>query len=148
MPGDADPYLIKSAAKVLDVLDLFRRSGRPMTLGDVSTRLCLPKSTVFRLLYTLEKKGCLHRIPDTYFYAIKTRPQIGMATASPWITFAAEITRGLRGAASRCGVDLLIATNEIDGMRTDPPAGASWCSRLTTPRRTGGSRCSALRARP
>ena len=118
MPGDADPYLIESAAKVLDVLDLFRRTGGPLTLGDVSAKLCLPKSTVFRLLYTLEKKGCLHRIPDTYFYAMKTRPQIGMATASPWITFAAEITRGLRSAASRCGVDVLIATNEIDGMRT------------------------------
>lgn len=118
MLGDADPYLIESAAKVLDVLDLFRRTGGPLTLGDVSSRLCLPKSTVFRLLYTLERKGCLHRVPDSYFYAMKTRPQIGMATASPSITFAAEITRGLRGAASRCGVDLLIATNEIDGLRT------------------------------
>ena len=118
MPGNADPYLIESAAKVLDVLDLFRRTGGPLTLGDVSAQLRLPKSTVFRLLYTLEKKGCLHRIPDSYFYAMKARPQIGLATASPWITFAAEITRGLRGAASRCGVDVLIASNEIDGMRT------------------------------
>ncbi len=118
MPGDADPYLIESAAKVLDVLDLFRRSGAPLTLGDVSASLRLPKSTVFRLLYTLEKKGCLRRIPDTYFYAMKARPQIGIATASPWITFAAEITRGLRAAASRCGMDVLIATNEIDGVRT------------------------------
>ena len=118
MPGNADPYLIESAAKVLDVLDVFRRTGEPLTLGDVCSRLSLPKSTVFRLLYTLEKKGCLHRIPDTYFYAMKARPQIGLATASPWITFAAEITRGLRAAASRCGVDILIATNEIDGMRT------------------------------
>jgi ABC-type sugar transport system substrate-binding protein len=118
MPGDADPYLIESAAKALDVLELFRRSGTPLSLGTVSESLHLPKSTVFRLMYTLEKKGCLQRIPDTYFYAMKARPQIGMATASPWITFAAEITRGLRAAASRCGADLLIATNEIDGVRT------------------------------
>ena len=118
MPGDADPYLIESAAKVLDVLELFRRTGGALTLGDVAARLCLPKSTAFRLLYTLEKKGCLQRIPDTYFYAMSERRQVGLATASPWITFAAEITRGLRGAASRCGVDLLIATNEIDGERT------------------------------
>jgi ribose transport system substrate-binding protein len=118
MPGDADPYLIESAAKVLDVLDLFRRTGRPLTLGDVSTKLSLPKSTAFRLLYTLEKKGCLHRIPDSYYYAMRERRQIGLATASPWIPFAAEITRGLRSAASRCGVDLLIANNQIDGLRT------------------------------
>src|ERR1035438_7101153 len=109
MPGNADPYLIESAAKVLDVLDLFRRTGGALTLGDVSAQLGLPKSTVFRLLYTLEKKGCLHRIPDSYFYAMKARPQLGLATASPWIAFAAEITRGLRAAASRCGVDVLLA---------------------------------------
>jgi ABC-type sugar transport system substrate-binding protein len=118
MPGDADPYLIESAAKVLDVLDLFRRTGAPLTLGDVSAKLRLPKSTAFRLLYTLEKKGCLHRIPDSYFYAMRERRQVGLATASPWIPFAAEITRGLRNAASRCGVDLLIASNELGGSRT------------------------------
>ena len=118
MPGEVDPYLIESAAKVLDVLELFRRSGGPLTLGDVSARLRLPKSTVFRLLYTLEKKGCLDRIPDTYFFRMRERRLIGLATASPKIAFAAEITRGLRSAASRCGVDLLIASNPIDGVRT------------------------------
>jgi ABC-type sugar transport system substrate-binding protein len=49
---------------------------------------------------------------------MRERRQIGLATASPWIAFAAEITQGLRSAASRCGMDLLIAINQMDGVRT------------------------------
>ena len=115
MSGNADPYLIESAAKVLDVLDLFRRTGEPLTLGDVR-RNCASQKAPYSGLYTLEEG--LPAPHSGHLFLRHEKPPIGMATASPWITFAAEITRGLRSAASRCGVDVLIATNEMDGMRT------------------------------
>src|SRR5258708_15744258 len=101
MGDHSDPYLVESAARILDVLDLFYRSGERLTLADVAERLRLPKSTAFRLLHTLERKRRVERLPDSRFYRLPERRQIGLATASSAIAFAAEMARGLFPAPAR-----------------------------------------------
>src|SRR5258708_1879656 len=118
MGDHSDPYLVESAARILDVLDLFYGSGERLTLADVAERLRLPKSTAFRLLHTLERKRCVERLPDSRFYRLPERRQIGLATASSTIAFAAEMTRGICRAAARHNLDVLLAHNDADGRRT------------------------------
>src|SRR5260370_15072420 len=117
MRDHTDPYMVEAAARILDVLDLFYRSGERVTLAEVAERLRLPKSTAFRLLHTLERKRCVERLPDSRFYRLPERRQIGLATASSTIAFAAEMTRGICSAAARHNLDVLLAQHDADDQR-------------------------------
>src|SRR5512140_3420999 len=50
---------VKSAGRVLDVLELFAEQLAPLGASDVSRRLGLPKSSVHGLLTTLARRGYL-----------------------------------------------------------------------------------------
>jgi DNA-binding IclR family transcriptional regulator len=52
---------VKSAGRVLDILELFGSSERPLALREVSAILGLPKSSAHMLLGTLERRGYLIR---------------------------------------------------------------------------------------
>jgi DNA-binding IclR family transcriptional regulator len=52
---------VKSASRVLDILELFASSERPLALRDVAAILGLPKSSAHMLLGTLERRGYLVR---------------------------------------------------------------------------------------
>lgn len=52
-----EKYYSKTLGKALEILELVRRSPRPVSLKEVSDRVGLPKSSVFRALYTLEAAG-------------------------------------------------------------------------------------------
>lgn len=71
----------KSASRALDILELLALEKKPMALKEISTKLVLPKSSTFELLYTLANKGYLV-IDDvrlkTFKLGIKTF-QIGAA---------------------------------------------------------------------
>ena len=112
-----DPYLVESAAKVLDVLELFRTGREELTLAEVSEVLGLPKSTAFRLLYTLESKGYLERVPETSRHRRKRR-RVGLLTASLRIPFALAMAQSVQSAARESGVQLLIAPSDLAGSRT------------------------------
>jgi ribose transport system substrate-binding protein len=112
-----DPYLVESAAKVLDVLELFRDGREELTLAQVASALDLPKSTAFRLLHTLQSKGYLERLPDSGRHR-RRRRRLGLLTASLRIPFALAMARSLQSAASESGVDLWIAPSDLEGRRT------------------------------
>ena len=59
-----DKYYSKVIGRALSILAVLRESGRPMALADLTTRLGLAKSSVFRLLHTLEVSGYLERNPQ------------------------------------------------------------------------------------
>jgi DNA-binding IclR family transcriptional regulator len=52
---------VKSAARVLDILELLSRAEEPMTLKDLVTVLGLPKSSAHALLRTLQSRGYVER---------------------------------------------------------------------------------------
>jgi DNA-binding IclR family transcriptional regulator len=74
---------MKQAAQVVDLLEFFGASGQPATLAEVSKRLDWPKSSAFKLLAMLSRRG--------YLYEPYGR---GMYYPSPrWRVVIAEITR-------------------------------------------------------
>jgi DNA-binding IclR family transcriptional regulator len=52
---------VKSAARVLDILELLFRSEEPMALKDLVSVLALPKSSAHALLRTLQARGYVER---------------------------------------------------------------------------------------
>lgn len=61
---------IKSAARVLDMLELFATRCDGLTLSEVARGLTLPKSSTLGLLRTLHKRGYLVREGDTDAYRL------------------------------------------------------------------------------
>src|SRR5262249_26297210 len=59
---------VKSAARVLDILELLFRSEAPMALKDLVSILALPKSSAHALMRTLHSRGYVERdAADRYF---------------------------------------------------------------------------------
>ena len=52
---------VKSAARVLEILELLTRLGEPATFGDIAAELRLPKSSAHALLRTLVTRGYAER---------------------------------------------------------------------------------------
>ena len=64
------PYLVHAVAKTLDLLDAFEQPGASLTLAELTLRVGLPKSSVLRLLRTLESRGFVDRSPDGLRYRL------------------------------------------------------------------------------
>jgi DNA-binding IclR family transcriptional regulator len=56
-----DKYFSKVIGKALDVIDILRSSALPLSLNELTLRLELAKSSVFRILHTLEVSGYIDR---------------------------------------------------------------------------------------
>lgn len=55
---------VKSAARILDILELFALNREPLALRDISAALHIPKSSTLMLLRTLESRGYVVRGED------------------------------------------------------------------------------------
>lgn len=58
-----DKYFSKVIGKALDIIDILRGSPQPLSLNDLTVRVELTKSSVFRILHTLEVSGYIDRDP-------------------------------------------------------------------------------------
>ncbi len=112
----ADPYMVEAGARILDVLELFRTDA-DLSLHEVSNRLAMVKSTAFRLLYTLEKKGYVEHTQNRQ-YRRRKRYRIGYATVDDTTPFIIEVNRGIMAEAQRHGLEVQMVTNELDPTRT------------------------------
>ncbi len=59
-----DKYYSKVIGRALEILAVLRKSEQPLGLADVATSVGLAKSSVFRLLHTLEVSGYVDRTAD------------------------------------------------------------------------------------
>jgi IclR family acetate operon transcriptional repressor len=59
-----EKYFSKVIGKALDLLAILRASPQPLTLNELTLRVGLVKSSVFRMLHTLEASGYLDRDAD------------------------------------------------------------------------------------
>src|SRR5512137_2041777 len=64
---------IRAVDRALDILLCFSRQTPRLTLTQISDQVGMNKSTVHRLLGTLEKKRFLQRDPTTGFYQLGSR---------------------------------------------------------------------------
>jgi DNA-binding IclR family transcriptional regulator len=73
----SDRYFSKVVGKALNMLDLIGRSSTPLRLNELTEQADLPKSSVFRILYTLEATGYISRDESGRYRAA--------ADARPWV---------------------------------------------------------------
>ncbi len=67
LPKDAqDKYIVPGLERGLLLLCEFTRSNRTLTAPELARRLALPRSTIFRLLTTLETMGFVTRSGNEY----------------------------------------------------------------------------------
>nr|WP_067288179.1 IclR family transcriptional regulator [Marinobacterium profundum] len=73
MNNDADPYRVPGLARGLALLHAFDGSPRGMSMAEIARRLKINRSSVFRLVYTLEADGYLQRIDNGSRYRLGAR---------------------------------------------------------------------------
>ena len=111
-----DPYLVKSIVHSSRVLSAFRASGEALPLREIAARSGLPKSMVFRLLYTLERCGMIEKVGENLYRSF-LRPfkqklyRLGYAAQGTDYQFSKEISTGLQRAAAAEGMDLICLDN-------------------------------------
>jgi DNA-binding IclR family transcriptional regulator len=58
---------VAAVERALSILDAFGAKDVSLSLHDIATRTGLYKSTILRLISSLERRGCMHRLPDGRF---------------------------------------------------------------------------------
>lgn len=69
----ANDYIVKPVYKALQVFVCLGEARRPLTLTEICARVRLPKTTVFRYLYTLREAGLVTHNPTTDLYQFSLR---------------------------------------------------------------------------
>ena len=68
--GDEARYLVPGLARGLEILRLFSRERRAIAPPEMAKELGIPRSTVFRLVQTLEQMGFLERTEGGHAYRL------------------------------------------------------------------------------
>jgi len=111
-----DPYLVKSIIHSSQLLAAFRVSGEALSLREISARSTLPKTMVFRLLYTLEKCGMIEKVGQNLYQSC-IRPvkqklyRVGYAAQGTEYQFSKDVSQSLQRAAQVEGIELISVDN-------------------------------------
>src|SRR5436305_18029 len=111
-----DPYLVKSIVHSSQLLAAFHAPGEALPLKEISARCGLPKTMVFRLLYTLEKCGMVDKVGQNLYQSC-VRPwkqrlyRLGYAAQGTDYQFSREISESLQRAATAEGIELISLDN-------------------------------------
>jgi ribose transport system substrate-binding protein len=111
-----DRYLVKSIVHSSRVLSAFSASGEALPLREIAARSALPKSMVFRLLYTLERCGMVEKVGENLYRSFvrpfkQKRYRLGYAAQGTDYQFSKEISTGLQRAAAAEGMELICLDN-------------------------------------
>lgn len=116
MAQPRDPYLVKAVVHSSKLLTAFQSAGEALSLKDVSNRSGLPKTMVFRLLYTLEKCGLIEKVGANLYqscvHPLKHRLyRLGYAAQGTDYQFSKEVSASLQRAAAVEGIELICFDN-------------------------------------
>ena len=67
---DKHDYTLGTLEKAFNILDLFSYQRTELSLNEIKNILDMPKSTVFRLLYTMEKYGLIRKVVSSGNYRL------------------------------------------------------------------------------
>ena len=118
-PHTRDPYLVKSVVHSSKLLTAFQTSGETLPLKEVVARCGLPKTMVFRLLYTLEKCGLVEKVGENLYQSC-LRPlkhrlyRLGYAAQGTDYQFSKEVSASLQRAAAAEGIELICFDNRYN----------------------------------
>jgi DNA-binding IclR family transcriptional regulator len=74
--------ILGSVDKALSLMEMLAIERRPMSLGEMASRLCMKPSTLHHLLVTLKRRGFLEQDPATRQYRLGLRAlAVGLAVA-------------------------------------------------------------------
>ncbi|RPI24117.1 MAG: LacI family transcriptional regulator [Acidobacteria bacterium] len=115
-PSDRSRYIVKSIVHASEVLAAFQSSGEVVRLRDIVSRTGFSTSMCFRLLYTLHECGFVDKVGENLYRLtteFRRRPQyrIGYASQGQPTSFPREVLAGLKEAAEREQVELLVLDN-------------------------------------
>jgi IclR family pca regulon transcriptional regulator len=136
---------VKSADRVLDILELFASTDRALALRDVARILGLPKSSAHMLLGTLSGRGYLVRTMDDLYRlapAVSNGGWVGgvagqiFRAAQPWLDrLVAEHQESVVLGAPTPGLDVRLLSHRISpaAVRYDvtmTPVIPGWCTAM------------------
>lgn len=112
----ANPYQLETVSRACDVLKCFGGQEEELKLRDIICKTGLNKTIAFRIVHTLEDQGFLERSPNRGYRSRlrlvdRCQFRIGYAAQSNETSFSAAVTAGIRLAASRHNVDLMMLDN-------------------------------------
>jgi DNA-binding IclR family transcriptional regulator len=90
-PRRTDRYFSRAIGNALRILEIFQRSRKPLTLSEACAEAGLPKSSVFRILRTLEVAGYLQRIDGDHL----TLTPSASAIPNQMVSHLVEVARPL-----------------------------------------------------
>jgi IclR family acetate operon transcriptional repressor len=94
--GGKDRYFSKAIGHALDILEIFNHNSEPLSLSEITGKTGLPKSSVFRILRTLEVAGYLQRDGgDRYVLSPLIAARIPNGQAHKMAQVALPFVRGL-----------------------------------------------------
>lgn len=70
---NGERYIVPGLKRGLTILQLFGDDGKVLRLADIARQLSMPRSSAFRLVYTLESLGFIERTKDGYGYRLGSR---------------------------------------------------------------------------
>ncbi len=78
--ADIERYTVPAVKRAIEILSLLEKSDKPMGLSEISKHVNYPKSSIFRILVTLEKYGFVERnVSDNTFTLGLRLSQLGIA---------------------------------------------------------------------
>jgi len=112
----AAKYIIESVSRACDILEAFRADGEMLRLSDVAQRTGLSKATVFRMLFTLERRGLVEQTGNRT-YRLRIRPlkrrkyRIGYGAQSTEFVFSRTVSESIQRVALEEDIDLVFLDN-------------------------------------
>ncbi len=97
-----DKYFSKVIGKALDIIDILRSSAQPLSLNELTLRLELAKSSIFRILHTLEVSSYIERDCDAIAAISISSPKMRIRDEQLQKRQVAAIRRAAESVASQC----------------------------------------------
>lgn len=95
-------YNVPALERGLQILGLFNETAPRLSLSDIARRMELGRSTIFRLVYTLEQGGFLNKVDDRYYQLGSGVLKLGFryVAGQDIITLARPVLQRLRDATN------------------------------------------------
>ncbi len=108
------PRVVKSAVRVVEVLELFDRLQREASVGEIARELGYPVSSTSMLLGNLLERGYLRHGPDQRTYLPTPRVTLLGAWIEPLLTPHAEVMRMMSELGEATGETIILAAPTRD----------------------------------
>jgi ribose transport system substrate-binding protein len=110
-------YLIPIVSKTLDIMELLQAEKAPVSIEAIYHRTGFSKTTVYRVLQTLNHRGYVSKTNDGLYRHVNapTKLRFGFGSQSVDMPFSEAVTASLRAAVASSGIELIVLDNRYDG---------------------------------